>query len=175
MGLTCYCDDDGDSYWEAGGAYDRAKHGICKCEACSATLDAGEDGLRFVLTEPANSGDFPPMPPMEPDWLGPEPECSDLYRHWCQALEAAEQEYYDWVEATGWDEDRECHMKTSSVYLCERCSGLFQTLHVDLGFCSVSPFTLIDDHAEYVRETTGKWPKWVRDANGVLQPDRRAA
>lgn len=174
MGLTCYCYDDGDSYYETGGSYDHGKHGVCECEACGATLNAGDDGMRFVLTEP-DSGTYPPMPKTEPSWLGPEPECNDLYRHWCQALEAAEQEHEDWIASTGWDTDTERHMKTSSAYLCERCSGLYQTLHVDLGYCSVSPWTLLDDHAEYVHETTGRWPKWVPDTNGVLQPVRASA
>lgn len=175
MGLSCYCDEDGDNCYEAAGSYDHAKHGNCKCEACGDVLGAGDDGTRFLLSEQVSSDKFPPMPPSEPQWLGPEPECSDLYRHWCQALDAAEQEYHDWVDATGWDDERDCHMQTTAAYLCERCSGLYEALHVDLGYCSVSPWSLIDDHQEYVFETTGKWPQWVRDANGVLQPERRAA
>lgn len=175
MGLTCFCDDDYDSYYENGGAYDHSKHGDCKCEACDAPLGAGDDGFRFIVMSPDDSSEFPPIPQTEPDWLGPEPECNDQYRHWCQALEAAEQDRDDWIDATGWDDDRECHMTTSYVYLCERCDGLYQALHGDLGYCSVTPWSLIDDHREYVRETTGRRMNWARDQSGVLQPVRRAA
>lgn len=177
MVLSCSCDyDDSDGYYEPGGVFDPAKHMPCKCEACDAELTEHDEGLRFIVTSFVDGDDFPPMPDEHPDYLPQdEPECSDLSRHWNQALDAAAADLEDWEYATGWSWDHEKFEQTSNVFLCERCSGLYTTLHVDLGYCSVGPFTLIEDHCEYVYETTGKAARWRRDGNGVLQPVRASA
>lgn len=177
MALSCYCDDEtGDGYYVEAGAFDPAKHLPCQCEACSADLTASDDGLRFILTTFETGDDFPPMPDDHPAYLADkEPECSDLSRIWCQALEAAEKAREDWEDETGWSWEHDAFEQNRDIFLCERCSGLYTTLNVELGYCSVSPFTLIEDHCEYVYETTGRLAKWKRDKNGVLQPVRASA